>query len=237
MRVIFMLLLLANLGLLAWTWWHAGNEDLPRGRPAAVAQRLLLLDETPSTGAGEEQLARNATEEEIPAVIEPVPARQCFSVGPFESVEQAELATRRLAELGIRAGMREAGGQIRAGFWVYLPPFGSRSAAMQAADELRGRGVQDLFVVTDPAQRNAISLGLFSTPDRADQRAAQIGRLGYSPRVAERFRDATVYWLDFAEPAGASLEPEALGVTASGDTVPEKREISCDSIAVARPRA
>jgi hypothetical protein len=87
-------------------------------------------------------------------------------------------------------------------------------------------------IVTDAEQRNAISLGLFTAPERADQRAAEIGRLGFAPRVAERFRDATVYWLDFVETAGEPLHPERVGVMGAGETVPEKHEISCDDIAV-----
>lgn len=237
MRLIFMLLVLANLGLLAWIYWHDDEAVLPEGRDGSSGPTLVLLEE-----AGEQEASQRdptppvAETDDVPRLAEPV-ATRCASIGPFDSAEQAAVAVERLAEIGINAKSRESGGQIRAGFWVYLPPFASRNAAIQTADELRARGVIDLFVVTAPEQRNAISLGLFSTPDRADQRAAEIGRLGYSPRVAERFREAVVYWLDFREDPGAPLEPEAIGIPAVDGTVAEKREIPCDSIAVTRPRA
>src|SRR5690606_21021764 len=135
-----------------------------------------------------------AVDEDTEEAASEVPP-SCARLGPFEDPEVAGIARLRLNESGFPAVLRETGGQIRSGFWVYLPPFPSRDAAEIIEDELRDKGVHDLFIVGDSEQQNAISLGLFSTPERADQRAAEIGRLGYAPRVAERFRDATVYWV------------------------------------------
>lgn len=238
MRVIVMLLLLVNLGFLAWQRWYGPDAEqaAPAGRTADnKAPRLLLVGEAPDAGQSAPAAASPAAA--APQDIAPaepgtgVAPQTCSTVGPFEELAIAEAASSRLRTTGIRTVLRESGGQIRSGFWVYLPPFEDRSAAKMVEDELRGKDVQDLFIVTDSEQRNAISLGLFSSPERADQRAAEIGRLGYSPRVAERFRDAVVYWVDFIEPPGDPLEPESLGIMASGDTLPEKREISCDGIA------
>lgn len=242
MRIVLMLLVLANLGVFAWLQWYGGDaaDRLPAGRVdtglgdglVLVSERQEMATQEASTGVVEtspqtadEPLA--ATDEAAGEVVS-----RCATVGPFDQLDLAQLAQQRLAELDMAAEVRESGGQIRSGFWVYLPPFTSRNAAKQVEAELRERGVRDLFIVTGSEQRNAISLGLFSTPDRADQRAAEIGRLGYTPRVAERFRDATVYWVDFRELDDEPLEPESIGVAAAGDTVPEKHEISCDKIAI-----
>lgn len=242
MRVLLMLLLLANLGFFAWQHWYGEQAAVPlaAGRPvgADASPRIVLVGETDS----ETLAAAPATEapppveplqEESPA---PTPSMICATLGPFEERDIAGLARERLDEVGFRSVLRESGGQIRSGFWVYLPPFPSREAAEAIEDELRAKGVHDLFIVNGAGdrseQQNAISLGLFSTPERADQRAAEIGRLGYSPRVAERFRDATVYWVDFRQPPGETLEPEALGVMGAGATLPEKRNIPCSEIAL-----
>lgn len=248
MKLLLMLLVLANLGFFAWQHWYGGEAPRARGEPRAgvAGKRLVLVGEqegaaapampsaggTPLAVAESDEAAETSAIVEIPDEVQESAPLSCATLGPFEQVEAAEVARSRLAMMDIEAVLRESGGQIRAGFWVYLPPFPDRDAAEDIEDELRAKNVQDLFIVTGAEQRNAISLGLFSSPERADQRAAEIGRLGYTPRVAERFRDATVYWLDFAERPGEPLEPESVGVMASGETLPEKRPIPCADIAV-----
>lgn len=244
MRILIMILALANFAFFAWQNWHA--DDVAGSPPVRTdtdpGKGLALVGERPasvSTPETERPVAPAAQEPSPPVQVspddearsEPAIAGSCATLGPFETPGMAEVAMGRLAELGLGPVMRESGGQIRSGFWVYLPPFESRNAAKEVETELRARGVRDMFIVTESEQRNAISLGLYSTPERADQRAAEIGRLGFTPRVAERFRDATVYWVDFRERADQPLEPEAIGVMGAGDTLPEKREIDCAEIA------
>ena len=261
MRVLLMVLLLANLGLFAWQQWYdpGAGARAPQGqRDTRLGAGLQLVGESArSSGqepagdepempappaasesvaelsrSGEDVLEGETDAEESTAVPSAWLVDACATVGPFEQLEMAQVARERLQALGSPASVREIGGQIRSGFWVYLPPYSSRDEAKRVEDELRGKNVSDLFIVTGSEQRNAISLGLFSTPERADQRAAEIGRLGYTPRVAERFRDATVYWVDFREQQDDPLEPERIGVMGAGDTLPEKRTIPCGDIAV-----
>lgn len=266
MRILLMVLLLANLGFFAWQQWYdpARVADLPAGEVDARLGAGLRLVGEPQRSAEVEPAASDIVPEEgvvegaVPdeaaeaapvadgrdeAVlaesggprVEEVPLQAdavCATLGPFEQLEMAQLAEERLESYGSLATVRESGGQIRSGFWVYLPPYSSRSEAKRIEDELRGKNVSDLFIVTGSDQRNAISLGLFSTPERADQRAAEIGRLGYTPRVAERFRDATVYWVDFRESAEDPLDPQRIGVMGASDVLPEKRNIPCEDIAV-----
>lgn len=156
------------------------------------------------------------------------PAAVCASLGPFDDEALAQTVVGRLLEQGYVPELRSTGGQIRSGYWVYLPPFQDRDTAKATESRLRERGVKDLFIVTGDENRNAISLGLFSTAERADQRAAEIGRLGFSPRIAERFRDATVYWVDFREKPGEELQPESIGVLDAADLLPEKRQVACE---------
>jgi hypothetical protein len=79
---------------------------------------------------------------------------------------------------------------------VYLPPFGSIREADAAAKLLKQRGVKDLYVVTDEANRNAISLGVYSDRFGALAHQKKIRALGYHALLTERFRDAPHYWLD-----------------------------------------
>ncbi|HEX7048423.1 MAG TPA: SPOR domain-containing protein [Gammaproteobacteria bacterium] len=249
MKALLMLLLLANLGFFAWQHWYGeeASDPFASGHPVEDASpRLALVGESRSDALAaapnvaepppvQDDPAQELAEESVPSAPL-ITSLACATLGPFEERDVAQIALVRLDELGFPSSMRESGGQIRSGFWVYLPPFPSRDAAETVRDELRAKGVNDLFIVNGSVsgseQQNAISLGLFSTPERADQRAAEIGRLGFAPRVAERFRDATVYWVDFVQAPGETLEPEALGVMGAGVTLPEKHTIPCADIAV-----
>jgi hypothetical protein len=166
-----------------------------------------------------------ATTEASPVVEVPV----CSSLGPLATRALANALAQRLRNTGLPSvTVREEAGQLRSGYWVYIPPLGTRAAADAMAAEMRAKGAGELFIVTAAEQRHAISLGLFSTADRADQRAAELGKLGYRPRVAERFRDSAVYWLDLREPQGWRFEPDA-----SGGGLPEgahRVEVPCQTI-------
>jgi len=87
-------------------------------------------------------------------------------------------------------------GKVRLGYWVYLPPFGSRHEAEEAAKMLKSSGIKDMYIVNDPANRNAISLGVFSDRYGALAHQKKIRSMGYHPLLTERFRDAAQYWLD-----------------------------------------
>lgn len=263
MRIVMLLLLLANLGFLGWSTWIAPpGSDLPRGRGAdeSLGAGLLLIGEDassrdsstgelaadarepsdvaqveiePDAGSTDDVVAEvgDEVEHDEPDVVlsgeEAVVGYRCVSLGPFDQLDAAEVALARLADRGYQARLRETGGQIRSGYWVYIPPLGSRNAAKEIDSQLREKGVTDLFIVTGSENRNAISLGLFSTAERADQRAAEIGRMGFSPQIAERFRDATVYWLDYRERDDDRLEPQSIGVSGTDDVIPEKRQRDC----------
>lgn len=224
------------------------DATLPDALPAPTEDDGAVLAENsgkdtapPADDAGvdpgvEDAQSNDSAEENSPAGADGSPVAEeradalaCATLGPFDDEELAQTVVGRLLERGYVPELRSTGGQIRSGFWVYLPPFDDRDTAKATEGRLRDRGVKDLFIVTGDENRNAISLGLFSTAERADQRAAEIGRLGFSPRVAERFRDATVYWVDFREKPGQELQPENIGVLDAADLLPEKQPIPCNN--------
>ena len=61
------------------------------------------------------------------------------------------------------------------GWWVYVPPQGSRDAADGKVAELRALGVKDLYILQDDGPNQyAVSLGVFKTETSARQ---MLGRL------------------------------------------------------------
>lgn len=213
LRLVAALLVVVNLVVAGWWLLQPPDRQAVPGRAAPLppdAPRLALIGELDAE-------ARKALEkprgESAPAAAPatttdgpPPTGLLCVAVGPFDDRAIADALAEKLRTAGIVLEVREESGQLRSGYWVHLPPFPSREAAEKAAADLAQKGAGELFIVTASEQRHAISLGLFSTPERADQRAAEVGELGYRPRIAERFREGAVYWLEYREPAELAFD-------------------------------
>lgn len=186
MRIIFFLLLLANLAFFAWAYLGSGRVG---DEPQLVEQQLnpdeirLLSTEQIAKLAAER--AKQAAERPKPPPKTPVAA--CLELGGFNpsDVPQVQKALDPLA-LGPRLSQRRA--EEIASYWVFIPPLRNRQAASLKAAELRKLGVEDFFVVQeDPKLRFAISLGVFKTEEAANSRLAELRKKGVrTARVGPR---------------------------------------------------
>jgi len=210
MRGLFLALLLVNLGVFAWYHWYDTDSLGPEPSAAPGGKPLQLMSEL--TPEQKKTLAAQAASVAPPAAAATVASavaapgltapssaaalQSCASYGPFPDADAAEKAAARLKQAGVATSEHSVAGKARLGYWVYLPPFGSRKEAEAAAKLLQQKGVKDLYVVTDEADRNAISLGLYSQHGGAGERQKEIRKVGYKARIAERFRDEPRYWVD-----------------------------------------
>lgn len=112
-----------------------------------------------------------------------------------------------------------------AGWWVFIPPLANRAEAERKASELKRLAVPEFFIVQEAgANRLAISLGIFSTEEAANERLNELREKGVrSARVGERN----------TSPRGATLEVrisdsdfEALRLAAA-QTLPAARASAC----------
>ncbi len=206
-RAIFFVLLLANVSVYAWYHWYVASSSAalqpsapPGGKPLQLVSEL--------TPAERKSVAQNAPAEAtapaVAAITHAAPAavtgaataQACVSYGPFPSADASGQGMARLKTAGLTPSQRTVPGKAKLGYWVFLPPFSSRREADAAADLLRKKNVKDIYVVADEANRNAVSLGVFSQKDGAIQREKDIRKLGLKPQMAERFRDEPRYWID-----------------------------------------
>ena len=160
MRLLVWLLLLLNVGLLAYF-----NMDLIVPKPAVAdksiqPEKLKILSE--------KDLAA------MPKIVAPVPeivaqtpvlvaqgATSCYKWGNFTKTN-LPAAQVVLVRLGLQSVInQEAGAEEDRRFWVYYPPLKNAQLAQEKADEIRLMGVDELFIVQDSQWRNAISFGLF----------------------------------------------------------------------------
>ena len=229
-RALLMFLILANLGVLAWHRWYQqpeGAAPVPTpplaGKPLQLASELTPAERKDLAAAAEAAppaptvvaavaAAAGGTAPALPAAI------ACASYGPFPSDEAVQQGIARLKPLGIAATSPLVAGKAKLGYWVYLPPFGSKREADAAAALLKRRGVKDIYVVTDEANRNAISLGVFSQKSYAEDRRRAMRKLGFRVLLTERFRDEPHYWLDARGLAGALPQAGMFSDLAEEDT-------------------
>jgi hypothetical protein len=162
MRTLFLILVLANLAFFVWSRHFSPSEAAADG---VVAHRNEpdKLKIVPPSEAGPAPLTQKAP----PA---PLAASGCLEWGSFTLMDypRAEKALEPLA-LGARLGQRRT--EETAGWWVFIPPQGSRQAALKKAAELKAFGVEDYYVVADESDaRWALSLGIYRTEEAAHAR-------------------------------------------------------------------
>ncbi|THF63828.1 SPOR domain-containing protein [Pseudothauera nasutitermitis] len=157
----------------------AGDPGTPRPSappaPSAPDTPPAPAPETPAAPAPQPVAA------EAPAVPAPVPQACMMFSGLGGDLADAVVRLFDAPNFSVR---REASEAV-AGWWVRIPPDGTREYAERKARELRGMGVTDFFIVQEPGPNQyAVSLGIFKTEAAANQHLEQLR--------AQRVRSASV---------------------------------------------
>ena len=173
MRILVLLLLLANLTLLGYT----RLDSLGTGEGVRLAQqvqpdRIVLLSPQQVAALG-------------PAKVSAL-ADVCVEWGPLSDTDKAR-ALASLEPLDLAKLISQKKIEVVAKYWVFIPPAPNRSAADRRVEELKAQGVKDLLLVDGGPQRFAISLGIFRTEDAAQARLAALEAQGVkTARVGAR---------------------------------------------------
>jgi hypothetical protein len=217
-RAAFLFLLLANIAFFVWSRYvtpaDSGVDPAPLARQIEP-QKLKIIGpgEIPPTPQKPVAAAPGATAAAPPvkaAASAPAavaaPAAACMEWGSFTLADapRAEKALEPLA-LGTRLAQRRT--EEMAGWWVFIPPQGSRQLAVRKTLELKALGVDDYFVVAEEGPlRWALSLGVFRNEDAAQARLAALRAQGVrTAQVGAREMTVPKVWLQ-VKGVDASLE-------------------------------
>lgn len=174
MRALFLLLLLANLGVFAWARHFGGDGEQRDSRPL---QQQIAADQVRILSARE----LGAPEPARPEAPRPAPEaepRACVEWGSFTVTDTAR-AEKALEPLALGARLAQRRIEETAGWWVYVAPQGNRQTAAKKALELKNIGIEDYFVVLEEGRwRWAISLGVFKSEEAANSRLAMLRAKG-----------------------------------------------------------
>jgi hypothetical protein len=189
MRLVFLALLLANAAFFAWSRHSAPDKTAADANPLA---RQVEPDKLKIVPPGELRPPPPAPKPAAAAA----PLVACLEWGSFtvSDYPRAEKALEPLA-LGSRLAQRRT--EEVAGWWVHMPPQGSRQAALRKSGELKALGVQDYFIVAEDGEwRWALSLGVYRTEEAAQARLAALRAQGVrSAVVAPRETVVPKVWL------------------------------------------
>lgn len=223
MKWFFICMLAANLALLGWNWQHAGEYGLSgsgEGSAPPSGPRLVLLGEADAALASRQgsgaiapppppAVAAAVSAEAAPSapdVVSPPEERtavalRCVRLRSLESQAAAADVITALQQGGATVrGQGEEAGEIKR-YWVMLPPGASAAAATPVLERLQRAGIKDFYLIRSGENMNAISLGVFSSKDAAQNRLQQIRELKLTPRIEEITLPAKRWWVEFDWPA------------------------------------
>ena len=181
MKLALALLLFANIAWYAWSHWVAAPDE-PIATAAAADGKGLVL-------------AREAAPARSQARAADSPSH-CLSLGPFTDLTDAARASALLRENELLPRQRAGEGVVWKGYWVTLEGVPDRAAANATIERLRRAGVGDAYAMPGAGRDVTISLGLFSERQRALRRIDDAKAIGLAPRIVDRERRGTVYWID-----------------------------------------
>jgi sporulation related protein len=176
-RIVFFLLLLANIGFFAWAYFGAGRaSDEPQLMQQQLnPQEIRLLSQEQVVKLAAERAKQIA---ERPRSSARAPVTACLELGAF-SLTDAPRVEKALEPLALGARLSQRRFDEVASYWVFMPPLRNRQAANLKAAELKKLGVEDFFVVQEDAKwRFAVSLGVFKTEEAARARLAELQKKG-----------------------------------------------------------
>ena len=174
MRALFFLLLICNVLLFAW--FMQLDQGAPPDQPSMPARGTLQLLEEPEYGNPGEPEYGN-------------PSR-CFQSAPFNREADAQVFASRING---SARVFEFEERQPIGYWVFLAARNSADEARRDVDRLRDAGFFDVGLVTESGMTNAISLGVYTSEERAQRRRLAIEEIGFEPQVEPRYQTRVRY--------------------------------------------
>jgi hypothetical protein len=192
LRILIVILILANLAFAAWALLIDRPVDAPAARDISHLPRLVLASEPASTAPPAAATAAGS------AAVGAAANAHCVTLGPFSDLATAAAGATLLQGRGFVPTQRDEPGQDLLAYWVHLDNVPSDAAATRLLQKLHDNGLADAraMPVATATEMRRISVGLFNKHDDAIRRAREVKSLGLTVAVTEQHESQATYWLD-----------------------------------------
>ena len=163
MRIVVLLLLLANATLFAYTRLDGGSGEGVRLSQQLQPDKIKLLTPQQVAALGPAKVASLAD--------------ICVEWGPFAETERTR-AVAELEPLALGRLLTQKKVDVEGAYWVSVGPFPNRGAAERRATELRTQGMKDVTVADIGKGQYAIGLGAYRSEPAALSRVEALAQLG-----------------------------------------------------------
>jgi len=197
--------------------------------PGLQTENSVAAEIQAATGAGPDELVNQLPDLNLPDAATGVEEYSCFSFGPLPEEKHAVWLSDwfRVRLIPLRSRVTED--TDRSLFWVYLAPQQSRQGAEAVLDTLAQKGIRDYRLIDRGNMANAVSLGLFSSQSKVNERLQQLREQGFQPVVVPYPNLQRVHWVDVRMPKdNPVLQEMYTGFPARFGSVP----VACSEIAL-----
>ncbi|MCM8594596.1 SPOR domain-containing protein [Accumulibacter sp.] len=219
MRVAVFLLVLANLLFFVWSRGYLGSPANPDERRMSLQLladqiRVVARDDPPAPPA------KNAGGERKVSAKNGEVCAQWTDLASTDADRIEKLVGEQFAAFRVRRNVSES-----SGYWVFIPPQGSKEEANRKTAELEELGITDYLIIQAGGPNQwAVSLGTYRTEEAANLGLEVLRAKGVkSARMGERKTRPASTTLEISGPGG---QADALH-RAIGALVPKAGPVAC----------
>lgn len=227
MRLIFICLLVVNVGIAVWGFFLRSDGVARSSADAPVSTIVTKIDgDGVSAGAQSMELGEESATVEDPSAAK----RLCEIVGPFDDDTLAANFVERLRSIDVPAAVENMELPAGASYWLHLAPEDSVALAFKKLAEVQSQGIES-YVVGRGELKNAISLGVFTYQNLAEDRAAELKKAGLDPIIRKVQRTQVEVWVTIQPENAAKISDLTWSRLLEGMDSQERRQNFCLPVA------
>ena len=230
MRWLILFLVLVNLAIFAWQQFFMSDSNQS---VSALARYTTVSEDIKPF-----QLVSEMTEEERSSLFRAEDSGhtateaqpQCWIAGPFANVAMGHRLLGELALLKVHGLLKNVSFPGQKMHVVYLKSQGTEAKAREVLKTLHKQG-RESFLITEGELKNAISVGVFNSKEKALVALNEYKSAGYEADMMERARMVNETWASFSADEYKKIsESRWVSLLSSYKNV-EKQQNYCDVIA------
>lgn len=211
MKWLLLLVVLLNAAFFGWSNFVQNKSELPQELVYAppVSEKIRLLSEPENQEQQAEMEVAKAKSKEMDVALNKAltvaktnAATIATPICPALEVEKTAndmQIVQALKKLGWRFSDKEVMGK-RPKYWLYIDAPDTQDKARAIVKDLSGKSI-DSFIITRAEMKNRISLGLYSSKERADEASQRIeSKSGYKVNIYDHMRTVTLHHIEIEQP-------------------------------------